>query len=49
LSPSANMKEICTMCQAMGVTWEGVWDGDACLAISRSAALTTAAGATCPT
>jgi len=48
LSSSANMKNICNMCQQMGVTWEGVWDGDACLAISRSETLTKTA-ATCPT
>lgn len=32
---AANVQAICTACQTNGLTWEGVWDGDTCLALSR--------------
>ena len=29
------LKAICDRCQAAGLTWEGVWDGDVCVGISK--------------
>jgi hypothetical protein len=33
----ADLKAICERCQDAGVTWEGVYDGDACVGVSSSA------------
>lgn len=30
-----DLKAICDRCQAAGVTWEGVWDGDVCVGIGK--------------
>jgi hypothetical protein len=30
-----DLKKICDRCMAAGVTWEGVWDGDVCVGISK--------------
>lgn len=49
LSPYANVKSVCNMCQQMGLTWEGVWDGDACLGVSRSATVAAATDSKCAT
>ena len=32
---AANVQAICNACSTAGLTWEGVWDGDTCLALSR--------------
>jgi hypothetical protein len=32
-----DLKAICTRCQEAGLTWEGVYDGDACVGVSSSA------------
>jgi len=29
------VKAICDACKSNGLTWEGVWDGDTCLALNR--------------
>ena len=29
------VKAVCDACQTAGLTWEGVWDGDTCLALNR--------------
>jgi hypothetical protein len=29
------LTKICDRCQTAGVTWEGVWDGDVCVGISK--------------
>lgn len=29
------LTEICNRCQTAGVTWEGIWDGDVCVGISK--------------
>lgn len=49
LSPSANVKTICAMCQQMGITWEGVWDGDICAGIATNQNLNAAGSKVCPT
>ena len=33
---STKLQAICNRCQAAGVTWEGVYDGDACQGINRA-------------
>lgn len=33
-----SLRAICDACQTAGLTWEGVFDGDSCLAISRFSA-----------
>lgn len=41
------VKAVCNACQTAGLTWEGVWDGDTCLALNRfteSLAMKAAAG-----
>jgi len=40
------LQNICNECQIKGVTWEGVYDGDACLGLNR--AKLAAARANCP-
>jgi hypothetical protein len=30
-----DLKQICDRCRSAGVTWEGVWDGDTCVGISK--------------
>jgi hypothetical protein len=30
-----NVQAICDACKTAGLTWEGVWDGDTCLALNR--------------
>ena len=30
-----NVQAICDACKLNGLTWEGVWDGDTCLALNR--------------
>ena len=32
---AATVQAICDACRLKGLTWEGVWDGDTCLALSR--------------
>ena len=32
---SEDLQTICDACQAAGLTWEGVWDGDSCLRITK--------------
>jgi hypothetical protein len=32
---AASIQAICNACKTGGLTWEGVWDGDTCLALSR--------------
>ena len=34
---SSELKTICDRCSELGITWEGVYDGDACVGISSSA------------
>jgi len=34
---ASDLQVICARCQAMGLTWEGVYDGDSCIGISTSA------------
>jgi hypothetical protein len=46
--PASGVKTICSMCQQMGVTWEGVWDGDVCTGIASSANLNPVASGQCP-
>lgn len=31
------LQAICARCQAMGLTWEGVYDGDSCIGVSTAA------------
>jgi hypothetical protein len=33
----AELQAICARCQQLGITWEGVYDGDACIGISSTA------------
>jgi hypothetical protein len=49
LSPSGNIKSICNMCQQMGITWEGVWDGDICGAIATNKNVNAPESKVCPT
>lgn len=32
---ASDLQKICDRCQSAGVTWEGVYDGDSCVGISR--------------
>ncbi len=34
---ASDLQKICDRCQSAGVTWEGVYDGDVCVGISRNA------------
>ena len=34
----ATLTEICARCQYLGITWEGVYDGDTCVGMASSAA-----------
>jgi len=43
---AAKLQIICNRCQAAGVTWEGVFDGDSCVAINKVDA-TNASRAAC--
>jgi len=36
-STASDLQTICDYCKAMGVTWEGIYDGDSCVGISRNA------------
>jgi len=49
LSPSVNVKSICNMCQQMGITWEGVWDGDICSGIATNKNVNAPESKVCPT
>ncbi|NBR25553.1 MAG: hypothetical protein EBU08_17605, partial [Micrococcales bacterium] len=40
--------QVCTRCQAAGVTWEGVWDGQSCFS-NGSNIPADAGGSTCTT
>ena len=33
----SELKNICARCQELGITWEGVYDGDTCVGVSASA------------
>ena len=33
------LQAVCNACQAKGLTWEGVWDGDSCLGIANAQAM----------
>jgi hypothetical protein len=39
----ATVQAICLQCNKMGVTWEGVFDGDTCVGVATSAAAKAAA------
>jgi len=43
---STNLTDICTACSTAGITWEGVYDGDSCVA--AAAAAKAAAASECP-
>ena len=43
---ASDLQEICDRCQSAGVTWEGVYDGDTCVGISKIAS-TIAAKESC--
>ena len=43
---STNLTAICTACSAAGITWEGVYDGDSCVAAAAAAKAAAAGG--CP-
>jgi hypothetical protein len=30
-----DLKKICERCQTAGLTWEGIWDGDVCVGVSK--------------
>jgi len=45
---SQELKPICDACITAGITWEGVYDGDSCIAINRANQNAAAAGANCP-
>ena len=45
--PAGGIKSICTLCQQLGITWEGVWDGDVCTGIASSNNINAAAGSKC--
>ena len=46
---AATVQAICDACRLKGLTWEGVWDGDTCLALSRfTETLKMKAAAGCP-
>jgi len=32
---AAQIQEICDKCKTMGITWEGIYDGDTCVGIKR--------------
>ena len=32
------LEDICEACKSQGVTWEGVWDGDSCIALAKLSA-----------
>jgi hypothetical protein len=34
---ATDLQKICARCQQAGVTWEGVYDGDACVGVNTSA------------
>lgn len=42
------VKQICTECRLKGVTWEGVWDGDACIGIATQRNLSNSPNPNCP-
>ena len=44
---SHELKPICDACITAGITWEGVYDGDSCIAINRVNQNAAAGGANC--
>jgi hypothetical protein len=44
---SQELKPICDACIRAGITWEGVYDGDSCVAINRANQNAAAGGANC--
>ena len=42
------VRQICTACRLKGVTWEGVWDGDACIGIATQRNLSNSPNPNCP-
>ena len=44
---SAFIKALCTKCNYLGITWEGVYDGDSCTGIANSAKAAAADSSSC--
>ena len=44
----SDIKVVCTACQRMGVTWEGIYDGDKCVGSSRYGEDASSDSANCP-
>ena len=45
---ASSLNAICQQCAMMGLTWEGVYDGDSCMAASTLKARTAAGSGNCP-
>ena len=43
----ATIKAICNKCNALGITWEGVYDGDSCTGIANSVKAAAADSSSC--